>query len=61
MNQAEARARGVYDAQRNKPPIFRQVGKRLEATIDDDMADEWDQEVRQAYLDGYDDVPDYSF
>jgi hypothetical protein len=48
-----AHQRGRRDAERGWSPIFRQVGNSIEPSIDDDLADEWDQDVRRAYLDGY--------
>ena len=49
--------RGARDAERNRPRIFRQVGSQIVADCgdnDDHMADEWDDDMRQAYMDGYD-------
>lgn len=45
--------RGYEMAAKGQAPIFRKVGDRIEAEIDSDMADEWDDSMRQAYLDGY--------
>lgn len=45
--------RGARDARRGRAPIFRLVGERAEATIDDAGADHWDQAQRMAYVAGY--------
>ncbi len=45
--------RGNQDAQRGRPPIFRIVGHTIEPTIDDPLADEWEQRSRAQYLEGY--------
>ena len=53
MNEAEAFKRGQYDARRYRDAIFRSTRRGIVPTIDDPMADDWSEENRQAYLDGY--------
>jgi hypothetical protein len=52
--QIQAYSRGIYDADRDRPPIFRSTTSRgIVAEIDDELADEWSQAERSAYLEGY--------
>jgi hypothetical protein len=45
--------RGYEMAAKGKAPIFRKVGDRIESELDSDMSADWDDDMRQAYLDGY--------
>lgn len=46
--------RGYEDAAKGRAPIFRSTTSRgIVAEIDDSQADEWSDDMRQAYLDGY--------
>lgn len=49
----EAYERGKRDAQRDKPPIFRETRMGIVPTVDDDMSDNWSHEDRFHYLQGY--------
>lgn len=49
----DAFERGRYDAKRDLPMLFRKVGKSFEPTSDSELSDEWDQESREAYMEGY--------
>ncbi len=52
---ASAYERGVYDASRDRAPLFRSTSARgIVSTSEDPLSDEWSQIARQAYLDGYD-------
>ena len=53
MTLTEAFERGKNDAARNRPSIFRFTRNCIVPTIDDDMADNWDNEQREMYLRGY--------
>jgi hypothetical protein len=53
MTANEAHERGKRDAERDKAPIFRATRTSIEATVDDDMADDWSHEDRFHYLQGY--------
>lgn len=54
MTTSEAFKRGVRDAARGRSPLFRSTKARgIVADVDDQMADEWDEEARRAYLRGY--------
>jgi hypothetical protein len=54
MTYQEAYNRGQSDAKRNRPPIFRSTrAYGIIPTADDPMADNWTDEDRQAYLNGY--------
>lgn len=57
MTKEEAFKRGLRDASKGKGPLFRVCRKTMSlvSTIDDPMSDEWDDEVRVAYMCGYDD------
>lgn len=50
--------RGYEDAVKGRSPLFRRVGKEFVANAGDDwawdMSEEWCQDKRQAYMDGYD-------
>lgn len=52
-SEVRAYRRGYEDAAKGKGALFRKVAHRILATIDDDMSDNWDDDMRQAYLDGY--------
>lgn len=54
MTANEAYERGKRDAKRDKAPIFRSTRHGIVPTIDYDMADEWTQEDRFHYCQGYD-------
>lgn len=54
MTAQQAYERGKDDARRDRAPIFRNTRHGYEATVDDDMADDWTQEDRFHYLQGYD-------
>jgi hypothetical protein len=46
--------RGIRDAKRGKPPIFRRTAHHgIQPTICDDMSDNWDDWERSQYLEGY--------
>lgn len=45
--------RGERDAQRGKSPIFRATSHGIVPTTDDDMSDDWSEENRAEYLNGY--------
>ena len=45
--------RGYDHGRKGKAPIFRETACGIVAEIDSDMADEWDDCMRRAYLDGY--------
>lgn len=45
--------RGYEMAAKGQAPIFRKVGDRILSELDSDMSDDWDDDMRQAYLDGY--------
>jgi len=49
----QAHERGKSDAKRDKAPIFRETRHGIVPTVDDDMADEWTQDDRFHYLQGY--------
>lgn len=53
MTAQQAYERGKRDAQHDKAPIFRSTRHGIVPTVDDDMADNWDQEDRFHYLQGY--------
>ena len=52
--QSDAFKRGQQDAAKGRPPIFRSTrAYGIVAEGDDPMADNWSQEDRQEYLNGY--------
>ena len=55
MTAQQAYERGKHDAKRERAPIFRSTRMGIVATVDDDMSDEWSDEDRFHYLQGYDD------
>jgi len=47
--------RGLCDARNDKRPLFRKTRDGvIRPTMDDHMVDMWDEEERQAYIDGWD-------
>ena len=50
----DAYSRGLRDGRSHKSPLFR-INRDgvIRSTMDDDMADTWCEEMRQAYCDGY--------
>ena len=54
MTAQEAYERGREDAKRDKAPIFRCTRHGHVPTVDDDMADDWSEEDRFHYVQGYD-------
>ncbi len=46
-------SRGLRDAQKDRPAIFRRTSRGIEAEGDDPMADNWSEEARESYLQGY--------
>lgn len=55
MTAQQAYERGKHDADKGRAPIFRSTRHGIVPTADDDMSDNWDQEDRFHYLQGYDD------
>lgn len=52
--EVRAYQRGVKDAMSYKNPLFRQTRDHgIRCEMDDTLADQWDDGMRQAYLDGY--------
>jgi hypothetical protein len=47
--------RGLDDSKKDRMPLFQRMARdgSIVATIDDDMADNWDQSAREDYLLGY--------
>ena len=55
--QSEAFQRGIDDATKGRPRIFRETRAHgIVAEIDDCLADQWSEQDRRDYLDGYDSV-----
>lgn len=54
MTWQDAYNRGKSDAKRDRAPLFRETRHGIQATADDDMSDNWSQEDRFHYLQGYD-------
>ncbi len=54
MTANEAYERGKADAKRDKAPLFRCTRHGHVPTVDDDMADDWSEEDRFHYVQGYD-------
>lgn len=54
MKKTEAFIRGRNDAQANRHPLFRSTRARgIVPTVDDAQADDWNDEMRADYIDGY--------
>ncbi len=53
MEKTEAYERGMYDAARDAAPIFRSTRNGILPTIDDPESDDWSDDLRVAYLKGY--------
>ncbi len=61
MEKTEAYERGVYDAARDKAPIFRSTRNYgILPNSDDPQSDNWSDDKRVAYLKGYNDERDRS-
>jgi hypothetical protein len=47
--------RGLDDAKKDRAPLFQRKARdgKIVATVDDDMADNWDVSAREDYLLGY--------
>ena len=55
MTNGEAFERGADDARRDRPRIFRSTRSRgIIPTVDDPQADDWSDEQRYFYCEGYD-------
>lgn len=51
--QNDAYKRGYQDAKKGRMPLFRTTRNGIIPTVDDDMSDNWDNDARASYLNGY--------